>query len=104
MPDEELLPPKPRWRGRIHLAAFLISIPAGMMVERCGARAILLAAFGLNLLGAVAIALLPSYLVVIGGLRDNGAPGTRAEYSAGYYAAFLIDPDGNNVEAVVSPR
>ena len=30
MPDEELLPPKPRWRGRIHLAAFLISIPAGI--------------------------------------------------------------------------
>ena len=38
------------------------------------------------------------------GGRDNGAPGTRAEYSAGYYAAFLIDLDGNNVEAVVSPR
>ena len=30
MPDEELPPPKPRWRGRIHLAAFLISIPAGL--------------------------------------------------------------------------
>ena len=38
------------------------------------------------------------------GGRDNGAPGVRTEYSAGYYAAFLIDPDGNNVEAVVSPR
>ncbi|NRF68101.1 VOC family protein [Aquincola sp. S2] len=34
------------------------------------------------------------------GGRDNGAPGPRAEYSASYYAAFLIDPDGNNVEAV----
>ena len=34
------------------------------------------------------------------GGRDNGAPGPRADYSPTYYAAFLIDPDGNNVEAV----
>ena len=34
------------------------------------------------------------------GGRDNGAPGVRADYSPEYYAAFLIDPDGNNVEAV----
>jgi catechol 2,3-dioxygenase-like lactoylglutathione lyase family enzyme len=33
------------------------------------------------------------------GGRDNGAPGER-DYHPGYYAAFLIDPDGNNVEAV----
>jgi catechol 2,3-dioxygenase-like lactoylglutathione lyase family enzyme len=33
------------------------------------------------------------------GGRDNGAPGERG-YHAGYYAAFLLDPDGNNVEAV----
>lgn len=33
------------------------------------------------------------------GGRDNGAPGER-EYHPGYYAAFLFDPDGNNVEAV----
>lgn len=33
------------------------------------------------------------------GGRDNGAPGER-HYHAGYYAAFLLDPDGNNVEAV----
>jgi catechol 2,3-dioxygenase-like lactoylglutathione lyase family enzyme len=32
--------------------------------------------------------------------RDNGAPGVRLDYSPGYYAAFLFDPDGNNVEAV----
>lgn len=31
---------------------------------------------------------------------DNGKPGVRADYGAKYYAAFLIDPDGNNVEAV----
>ena len=34
------------------------------------------------------------------GGRDNGAPGGRPHYHAGYYAAFVIDPDGNNVEAV----
>jgi catechol 2,3-dioxygenase-like lactoylglutathione lyase family enzyme len=38
------------------------------------------------------------------GYRDNGAPGVREEYSSEdggrYYAAFLLDPDGNNVEAV----
>jgi catechol 2,3-dioxygenase-like lactoylglutathione lyase family enzyme len=34
------------------------------------------------------------------GGRDNGAPGLRPDYSPTYYAAFLIDPDGNNVEAV----
>ena len=32
--------------------------------------------------------------------RDHGAPGVREDYSPTYYAAFLIDPDGNNVEAV----
>ncbi|HKB83504.1 MAG TPA: VOC family protein [Burkholderiales bacterium] len=34
------------------------------------------------------------------GGRDNGTPGLRIDYSPDYYAAFLIDPDGNNVEAV----
>lgn len=33
------------------------------------------------------------------GGKDNGAPGERA-YHPGYYAAFLFDPDGNNIEAV----
>lgn len=33
------------------------------------------------------------------GAKDNGAPGIRA-YHPGYYAAFLLDPDGNNIEAV----
>ena len=33
------------------------------------------------------------------GGRDNGAPGERP-YHPGYYAAFVLDPDGNNVEAV----
>jgi len=34
------------------------------------------------------------------GGRDHGRPGLRSEYNANYYAAFLLDPDGNNVEAV----
>ena len=33
------------------------------------------------------------------GGRDNGPPGERV-YHAGYYAAFVLDPDGNNIEAV----
>jgi hypothetical protein len=34
------------------------------------------------------------------GGRDDGAPGLRPDYHADYYGAFLIDPDGNRVEAV----
>ncbi len=37
--------------------------------------------------------------VLAAGGRDNGAPGER-KYHPGYYAAFALDPDGNNVEAV----
>ena len=35
------------------------------------------------------------------GGRDFGAPGCRAHYHPGYYGAFVLDPDGNNVEAVI---
>ena len=34
------------------------------------------------------------------GGRDNGAPGLRPQYHASYYGAFVLDPDGNNIEAV----
>jgi catechol 2,3-dioxygenase-like lactoylglutathione lyase family enzyme len=34
------------------------------------------------------------------GGKDNGAPGLRPEYHPHYYGAFVLDPDGNNVEAV----
>ena len=34
------------------------------------------------------------------GGRDNGTPGIRESYGPHYYAAFVLDPDGNNVEAV----
>jgi catechol 2,3-dioxygenase-like lactoylglutathione lyase family enzyme len=34
------------------------------------------------------------------GGKDNGAPGVRATYHPNYYGAYVLDPDGNNVEAV----
>jgi catechol 2,3-dioxygenase-like lactoylglutathione lyase family enzyme len=34
------------------------------------------------------------------GGNDNGPPGLRPHYHANYYAAFVLDPDGNNVEAI----
>ncbi|MFV8754125.1 VOC family protein [Nannocystaceae bacterium ST9] len=34
------------------------------------------------------------------GGRDHGRPGLRADYAPTYYAAFVLDPDGNNLEAV----
>jgi catechol 2,3-dioxygenase-like lactoylglutathione lyase family enzyme len=40
----------------------------------------------------------------VAGYVDNGAPGERPHYHAGYYGAFLLDPDGNNVEAVFHDR
>ncbi len=38
------------------------------------------------------------------GFRDNGAPGERSRYHPGYYGAYVLDPDGNNVEAVFHDR
>jgi predicted lactoylglutathione lyase len=37
---------------------------------------------------------------IAAGGRDNGPPGLRPAYSDGYYGAFVLDPDGHNVEAV----
>lgn len=34
------------------------------------------------------------------GAMDNGAPGERPRYAENYYAAYVLDPDGHNVEAV----
>ena len=34
------------------------------------------------------------------GMTSNGAPGLRPEYGANYYAAYFLDPDGHNIEAV----
>lgn len=38
------------------------------------------------------------------GGQDNGAPGVRTNYHASYYAAFVIGPDGHNIEAVYHGR
>jgi len=35
------------------------------------------------------------------GGKDNGSPGPRAHYHEHYYGAFVLDPDGNNIEAVI---
>jgi catechol 2,3-dioxygenase-like lactoylglutathione lyase family enzyme len=37
---------------------------------------------------------------IAAGGRDNGAPGLRPHYHANYYGAFVLDPDGHNIEAV----
>ena len=82
------------------LAYGLISIPAGALVEARGIRTTLLAAFGLNLLGSLAIALYPSYAVVSGGWFVIGLgmamlqvvinPLTRATGGEGHFAFFSV--------------
>jgi catechol 2,3-dioxygenase-like lactoylglutathione lyase family enzyme len=42
--------------------------------------------------------------LVEAGYRDNGAPGERPQYHPGYYGAYVLDPDGNNVELVFHDR
>ena len=37
---------------------------------------------------------------IAAGGRDNGGPGIRPHYHSSYYAAFVLDPDGHNIEAV----
>jgi len=37
---------------------------------------------------------------IAAGGRDNGAPGLRPQYAPTYYGAFVLDPDGHNIEAV----
>ena len=41
---------------------------------------------------------------IAAGYRDNGAPGERAIYHPGYYAAYVLDPEGTNVESVFHER
>jgi catechol 2,3-dioxygenase-like lactoylglutathione lyase family enzyme len=41
---------------------------------------------------------------VASGGKDNGGPGVRADYADNYYAAFVLDPDENNVEVVCYAR
>ena len=41
---------------------------------------------------------------IAAGGKDHGPPGIRLQYNADYYAAFVIDPDGHNIEAVCHAR
>jgi len=43
-------------------------------------------------------------VLMAAGYQDNGAPGERPEWHPGYYGAFVLDPDGHNVEAVCHNR
>jgi predicted lactoylglutathione lyase len=43
-------------------------------------------------------------IAIENGASCNGKPGFRPEYESGYYAAFVIDPDGHNIEAVFSQK
>ena len=82
------------------LAYGLISIPAGALVEMRGPRVTLLVAFALNLSGSLAIALLPSYLMVVGGLFVIGLgmamlqvvinPLMRTAGGDGHFAFFSV--------------
>ncbi|OWV77884.1 lactoylglutathione lyase [Rhizobium sp. R635] len=38
------------------------------------------------------------------GARDNGGPGPRPEYAPDYYACFVLDPDGYNIEATINDQ
>ncbi|STX81618.1 glyoxalase/bleomycin resistance protein [Legionella busanensis] len=44
------------------------------------------------------------YAALANGAKCNGKPGFRPEYEEGYYAAFVIDPDGHNIEAVFATK
>ena len=82
------------------LAYGLISIPAGALVETRGPRTTLLLAFALNFCGSLAIALSPTYLVVVGGLFVIGLgmamlqviinPLMRATGGEGHFAFFSV--------------
>jgi catechol 2,3-dioxygenase-like lactoylglutathione lyase family enzyme len=41
---------------------------------------------------------------IAAGAKDFGGPGPRPHYHPGYYGAFVLDPDGNNIEAVIHDR
>jgi catechol 2,3-dioxygenase-like lactoylglutathione lyase family enzyme len=41
---------------------------------------------------------------IAAGGKDNGAPGIRPNYHPSYYGAFVLDPDGHNIEAVCHAR
>jgi catechol 2,3-dioxygenase-like lactoylglutathione lyase family enzyme len=68
------------------LAAYEVTAPPAHVAVAAGSKA-LVDAFHTAALAA--------------GGKDHGQPGTRAEYHPGYYGAFILDPEGNNIEAVI---
>ena len=75
------VPPKPDfWIGKAALSGTPVHV-----AFRAGTRAEVDAFYG---------------AAMAAGGRDNGPPGMRPHYHANYYAAFVLDPDGNNIEAV----
>lgn len=56
-------------------------------------------AFYVGALAPLGYGLLAELPLAAGG-RDNGAPGPRPHYHEDYYGAFVLDPDGHNIEAV----
>lgn len=75
------VPPKPDF----WLAGGTANVPPVHVAFRVSSRALVMA------FHAAAIA---------AGGRDNGAPGLRPHYHPSYYGAFVLDPDGHNIEAV----
>jgi catechol 2,3-dioxygenase-like lactoylglutathione lyase family enzyme len=78
---------------------FWVQLPRGQQELTVGNGGHLaIAAFGKDAIQAFYDAALAK------GGTDDGAPGPRPEYSPDYYAAFVVDPDGNRIEAVLMPK
>ena len=76
-------------RGRFPIRDEAINVFMGLPGD--GNRLELTYNFGVDSFHAAALA---------AGGSDNGPPGIRPEYHENYYAAFVVDPDGHNIEAV----
>jgi catechol 2,3-dioxygenase-like lactoylglutathione lyase family enzyme len=84
-----------RERSRFHGASGSFSLVAGEPTEQVHM------AFGVTRDGSVGDF---HAAAVAAGYADNGSPGERPEYHPGYYSAFVLDPDGNNIEVVNHTR
>ena len=78
------------WADELFVSAVDSQASAGALTGRCH--------FAFQAASRAAVDAFHKAALANGG-RDNGAPGVRP-YHPGYYAAFVLDPDGNNVEAV----
>ena len=78
-------------------AIFLTGEVSFLLIRNAGKRANVHVAFRLPAAAEVDAA---HALAVRSGFSDNGAPGYRTAYAPNYYAAFVLDGDGNNVEFI----